>query len=201
MIEPSYDDMPDGGAASRSSDPGSGSADRACRALIKGDSPDPADYRALRVDLIRVVNAKYHIPRSDVEEIVDAATVDFLSARQRVRAGTALSYLRQIVRNRAVDWLRKVKEQPFDEAVFVPEDDDSIARLIDARADAETVEAILRKAAKAGDTTRTRVLNAFLTLASVSGRTPSNRKVALESGLTHPTVARILTELREELGR
>lgn len=172
-------------------------------AFARGDGVSNEAYQSLRSHLSGFVGREF--PAFDVDfrwDVVDAAIEKFLRAcRQgRVRPVTALAYLRQVVRNTGLDRVRSSRgDQSLDVLDGVADGDDAVARLVDAHADARTVEAILADAARNGDHIATRVINAYLNLAELLGSAPSNRTVATEAGVSHTTVQKVLNKLKAQL--
>lgn len=174
--------------------------------LAEGRDVTSAQYQALRALLAGSVVSRFPRAGLDIEDVIDAAVEKFLAASSepgKVRPETALAYLRAITRNEALDRLRKDGREVAlgDEQAFDQPADDEIARMLSEHADAATVERLLKVRAQAGDWRATRVINEFLSLAESLGRTPSDRQVALRAEVSHPTVRRVLEDLRQDLRR
>jgi DNA-directed RNA polymerase specialized sigma24 family protein len=174
------------------------------RALALGQHVSSSDLQLVRTKL------RVHVRRSlpdagiaELDDIVDTSIENFLMAvrSDRVEPATALAYVRKIATNAGIDHMRRRRrETALPEYLSEePTNDDAIARLISAHADAKTVEAILAKAARERDHTTTKVINAYLNLAQTTGRDPSHRLVAFHSGVSHTTVRHVLARLKAQL--
>jgi DNA-directed RNA polymerase specialized sigma24 family protein len=174
------------------------------RSLALGENMSSQDLQLLRTKLRAYLRrTSRSASAAELDDIVDASIEKFLLAARagRVQDATSLAYLRRIARNEGIDqFRRRQKESPLPEDLNdVPQSDDAIARLIDAQADARTVEAIQAEAARARDFTTTRVINAYLNLAQQTGSDPSHRLVAEQAGVSHTTVGQVLARLKERL--
>ena len=179
-----------------------GSPAAAAAAVARGEEPAEKDYFALRLDGLHTVRARLSLSADVVADVVDEAVAKFLLARSKrvIEPRTALAYFREIVRNEAIDRLRRRTAEPVgDFNDTIPDGDDAVARIVDANASATIVEQLLREAAEANDYTVTRVLNAFLNLAEAKGRQPSSREVGGAAQVSHRTVQLVLKRLREHL--
>lgn len=174
---------------------------------LSAGTVDPEDYKSLRLELATDLRRRFFsITASEIDDIVDAAIEKYLVAIDKgaeLRPETALAYLRRIARNEAIDRLRKSRHH---HPMVVgerdtTESDDSIARVVDARADAQLIEALLEQAARSGDRLTTRVMNAFLNLAEAMNGPPSSRLVARRAGVSHTTVLSVLAALRSSIDR
>jgi DNA-directed RNA polymerase specialized sigma24 family protein len=185
-------------------DPDESRARAVAEALTRGQDSSAADLQLFRTKL------RTHIRRvlqeagtAELDDVVDASIEKFLIAAKsgRVEAATALAYARKIATNAGIDYMRRRgRETTLSEDLGEePTNDDAIARLISAHADAKTVEAILAKAAREGDHMTTRVINAYLNLAQTTARDPSHRLVAFHAGVSHTTVRHVLARLRAQL--
>jgi DNA-directed RNA polymerase specialized sigma24 family protein len=174
----------------------------AAAALSYGTDPEHADYAALRADAAALVRRAGSFPEAEVADIADEAIAKLVQAAAagRVLPESSLAYLRKIVRNEVVDRLRRRRPEPIGDEDFPDDSDDAIARMISSTSDARTIEQILRSTAQRGDTTATRVLNTYLTLAGSLRRDPTSREVAQVARVSHKTVADVLARMRYELG-
>lgn len=181
-----------------------GSAANAAAAIASGDDPDSRDYFALRIYGLRSLRQRLSLATDVAADVVDEAMAKFVSAREEreLLADTALAYFRRIVHNEAIDRLRRRHELPIGDLAdeHDVDGDDAIARIIDKQASASTIEQLQKDAAQRGDTTTTRVLNAFMNLAESKKRTPTTREVAGAAQVSHRTVQNVLKKLREQLG-
>lgn len=200
--EPAEPDDIDRPRDEESSVEGGGSAAAAAVALASGKDPRPHDYFALRIYGLRAVRQRLSLAADVAADIVDEAMVKFVAAREEreLIADTALAYFRRIVHNEAIDRLRRRHELPVGDLVDEADGDDAIARIIDKTANAHTIERLLAAAAERGDTTTTKVLNAFMNLAEAKMRTPTTREVGAAAQVSHRTVQVVLKRLREQLG-
>ena len=168
------------------------------RSLIDNDYVSADDYHRLRRYLVGSVSSTFYFQPVDEFEIVDAAIARVIG-RDNIKPATALAYLRRAVRNEAVSRLRQRQALPIDNLDEWDEDTDAIARMLDASADAATVEWLLAELKVKNDDNATRVLHTALRLCGMEGKMPSARRVATETRLTHPAVGAILERCREML--
>lgn len=186
-------------------DEGESRARAVAQALALGQNVSAADLQLLRTKLrVQVRRSLLDTGTAELDDIVDASIEKFLMAVRsgRVEPATALAYVRKIATNAGIDHVRRRRKETALSEDFSeePTNDDAIARLINAHADAKTVEALLAKAARERDHTTTKVINAYLNLAQTTGRDPSHRLVAFHSGVSHTTVRHVLARLKAQLG-
>jgi DNA-directed RNA polymerase specialized sigma24 family protein len=145
---------------------------------------------------------------SEEEEAVDAVVVSFLEAasQDRVDAAGAGGYVARSLRNRMIDLHRRAttasgerREVPVGEPADVAryDDDEALARLLDADAARKDVLDAQARAASEGKFTLVRVVSEWLVLAERAGAEPSSREVAAALEISHTTVVESLREFRE----
>ena len=179
-------------------------ARRTAARLSRGAGVTDADYQALRSHMIGFLGQKTNIrDAAKAADIVDASVERFLAAAResgRIRPATALAYLRRIVRNNAIDRIRRDRASPADYVdATVLEPVDAIAKFVDERATAQKIQHLMAEAAKAGDLIGVKVMNEYLKLAESLGESPSTRTVALHARVSHTTVRNALARLRQSL--
>ncbi|HXE98747.1 MAG TPA: sigma-70 family RNA polymerase sigma factor [Solirubrobacterales bacterium] len=174
--------------------------------LLQGGERGPADEDDLRtvVDgLTRFLAGRFpSLSSADVADITSESLARLLEAskKDRIDPGrSAAPYLTRIAHNLAVSRLRQPTSVELPEGVEPTLADDDLARLLDAHATHERLQAALGKAARAGDHMLLRVVKAWLTLAEGNGVPPSSREVAGRLRISHTTVNEALARLRDYL--
>ena len=101
----------------------------ALRAIAKGDrSAFAALYKSMQRPMLRYATGLLAGDREAAEDAVDEAFIDIWRKAQNWSAtGSAEGWIRQIVRNKSIDWLRKQKG----EVSASHEIDDALAQLSD----------------------------------------------------------------------
>lgn len=180
-----------------SSEPGNPRS--AAQALAAISSPTAADYAALRRLLVSDVRRISSAGSADAEDVVDESIAKLHKAAQagRVQSATALAYVRRIARNETIDRARRPRTAADRIAPEHPRlDDDEIARLIDARADAELLEAALEVAAVRRDRLCPVIVSEYLRIAT-HGRTPGLAELGRIVGCSPTAVRNALDRLRK----
>ncbi|MDQ3963626.1 MAG: hypothetical protein M3277_06920 [Actinomycetota bacterium] len=153
-------------------------------------------YVCVRLSLLRLVSARYHVTQEQVKDAVSDAFLKFIEAVRRgnVRRATAAAYWTRIALNEGANKARERFSLPFKEEIDLTggEEDEAVCRLLDSRASAEIVADILDILVKEGETRCASTIATWLDLASSLSRPPSDREVAQAAGISHPTVAKDL---------
>jgi DNA-directed RNA polymerase specialized sigma24 family protein len=138
---------------------------------------------------------------ADAEEIAADVLSDlFVHPPASVEHPTAFLFWK--ARNRVYDRARVQKRRPevlLDTLAsgFYSSEDDAIARLLDQAATAAELEDALRAANAVHDSLAADVALTWIKLARESGAAPSEREIARVIGVSHPTIGKALTRLRE----
>lgn len=157
------------------------------------------------------------LSKEDLDDIASEALARLLAAAEKQildESRSPAGYLLRTAGNLAIDHARRqLREEPrelaaddswerqtarpLEEARI---DDDAIARLLSAVADAQTVMLGLAAAVAARDETAHRIVLHWLTLAERLGQAPTTRLVAAAAGVSHTTVATALRRFAGYLG-
>jgi DNA-directed RNA polymerase specialized sigma24 family protein len=139
----------------------------------------------------------------NADDVVDTALERALPLRaRRALVGNPWGYLVRVAVHCALDELRQLRRHaPAQDAPELPDDEDTIERLLQARGAEEDVIRGIRLCREAGDENAVRVAEAFLDLAESGGEVPSSRKISerLNGDLSHAAVQRALRRFRDRL--
>src|SRR6202035_747287 len=108
-------------------------------------------------------------------------------------------YVTRIAHNLALTRLRRPTPVDLDEAAEPPMSDDELAKLLDARASSERLDAALMIAGDKGDHMVIRVVRVWLQWAYKNSVAPPSRDVAERLGVSDATVNDALARLRAYL--
>lgn len=136
--------------------------------------------------------------RADPEAIVGQAIERFTFAVRQggVHRTTAPGYLVRVLQNLARDVVRELRREEASGDIRPDPDDDAVARLLDAQADAQRVRTAMRLAVADGQHDLVRIVRCWLNLAEHLGRPPTLREVAGRAAVSHTTVRSALVHFR-----
>jgi DNA-directed RNA polymerase specialized sigma24 family protein len=163
-------------------------------ALFEGRDPSPRDVSTVR-QVLHVYLRRLNLDADAREDIIQETLLLLISGVRRGivdRTGNLAAFIRTIALNCMRDAGRYRSRRPIVASDHLPEPiaEDGLARLLDAMASAEQVQAGLAAATEAGELDLVGFISEWLTLAERRGEAPSLREAAEELGTNHMHVSR-----------
>jgi DNA-directed RNA polymerase specialized sigma24 family protein len=173
-----------------------------CQDVLGGPAVEQSALTLVQRGLLVQLRTRYPTLGGVAEDLADEAICRLV---ERTAAGTIRlddhpgAYLRVVADRLALQWLRSAELRHRAPGGEVPEtasmaerDDDPIAQLIGRLSDIADVHRAFESAIDARDWHATRVLQVYIDQAARAADWPQLREVAVDAGVSHPTVRAVL---------